>query len=37
MELIIKHEIKGRIRAHLPMKRMSFKEADTLEYYLQGL
>ena len=33
MDAIIKHEIKNRIRIHLPMKRMSFKEADTVEYY----
>ncbi|MBQ3913101.1 MAG: heavy metal translocating P-type ATPase [Lachnospiraceae bacterium] len=34
MRFTIKHEIKNRIRLHLPMKRMSFREADTLEYYL---
>lgn len=34
MKFIIKHEIRGRLRIHLPMKRMSFREADTLEYYL---
>ena len=34
MRFTIKHEIKGRIRVHLPMKRMSYEEADTLEYYL---
>ena len=36
MRYIIKHETKARIRVHLPMKRMTFREADTLEYYLQG-
>ncbi len=36
MKFIIKHEIPGRLRIHLPMKRMSFEEADTLQYYLQG-
>lgn len=30
----IKHEIKGRIRVHLVMARMSIKQADILEYYL---
>lgn len=35
MKFIIKHEIKNRIRIHLSMKRLSFKEADTLEYYLK--
>ncbi len=36
MNYKIKHEIKKRIRIHLLMDRMSFKEADTLEYYLNG-
>ena len=36
MEFTIKHEIRKRVRVHLSMKRMSFKEADTLEYYLKG-
>ncbi|MCR5054637.1 MAG: heavy metal translocating P-type ATPase [Lachnospiraceae bacterium] len=36
MDFIIKHESKNRLRVHLPMKRVSFKEADTLEFYLQG-
>ncbi|MCR5508775.1 MAG: heavy metal translocating P-type ATPase [Lachnospiraceae bacterium] len=35
MKFTIKHEIKNRIRIHLPMKRLSFREADTLEYYLK--
>ncbi len=35
MRFTIKHEIKNRIRFHLPMKRMTFREADTLEYYLK--
>ncbi len=30
----IKHEIRGRIRIHLMMSRMSIKQADILEYYL---
>lgn len=36
MKYTIKHEIKGRLRVHLHMQRMSFCEADTLEYYLKG-
>ena len=36
MKFIIKHEIKGRLRVHLPVKRLSFREADILEYYLNN-
>ncbi|MCR5322754.1 MAG: heavy metal translocating P-type ATPase [Lachnospiraceae bacterium] len=36
MKFTIKHEIKNRLRVHLPMRRMTFREADTLEYYLLG-
>ncbi|MCR5768291.1 MAG: heavy metal translocating P-type ATPase [Lachnospiraceae bacterium] len=36
MNYIIKHEINNRLRVHLIMKRMTFREADTLEYYLLG-
>ncbi|MBQ8956245.1 MAG: heavy metal translocating P-type ATPase [Lachnospiraceae bacterium] len=36
MKFVIKHELRGRIRIHIPMRRMSYKEADTLQYYLQG-
>lgn len=36
MKFTIKHELPGRMRVHLPMKRLSFKEADTLQFYLQG-
>ncbi len=35
MKFTIKHEIPGRIRIHFPMKCFSFREADTLEYYLK--
>ena len=35
MKYTIKHEIRSRIRVHLPMKRMTIREADTLDYYLQ--
>ncbi|MBR1854533.1 MAG: heavy metal translocating P-type ATPase [Lachnospiraceae bacterium] len=36
MRIIIKHEIKGRIRVHLVCKQMSAKEADTLKYYMEN-
>lgn len=36
MKFTIKHEIKNRMRVRLPMKRLSFREADALEYYLNG-
>ena len=36
MRFTIKHEIPGRLRVHFPMKYFSFREADTLEYYLKG-
>jgi len=36
MRFTIKHEIKNRIRVHLPMKSLSFREADTLDYYLKS-
>lgn len=34
MNFTIRHELKSRLRVHLPMKRLSFREADILEYYL---
>ncbi len=37
MKFTIKHEIDGRMRVHLVQKRMSFREADTLLYYLEHL
>ncbi|MCR5120298.1 MAG: heavy metal translocating P-type ATPase [Lachnospiraceae bacterium] len=37
MKIQIKHEIRNRLRVHLPMKRLSFTEADTLDDYLQSL
>lgn len=37
MKFIIKHELKGRIRLHIVQSRMSYKQADTLLYYLQSL
>lgn len=36
MKFIIKHESEKRIRVHLRMRRMTFREADTLDYYLKG-
>ncbi|MCR5594651.1 MAG: heavy metal translocating P-type ATPase [Lachnospiraceae bacterium] len=36
MKYTIKHETGSRMRVHLPMKRMTFREADTLDFYLQG-
>ena len=36
MNFTIRHELKNRIRLHLPMKRLSFREADIFEYYLRG-
>ncbi len=37
MKFIIKHQIKGRIRVHLNQKNMTFRQADTLLYYLENL
>ncbi|MBQ9991085.1 MAG: heavy metal translocating P-type ATPase [Lachnospiraceae bacterium] len=34
MKIKILHEIRGRIRVHLNYDKMSFREADILEYYL---
>ena len=34
MRFVIKHEIKGRIHIHVLQNRMSYEQADTLEYYL---
>ncbi len=36
MKVIIKHEIAGRMRLRFSEKRLSFKEADTLQYYLEN-
>ena len=36
MKFVIKHEIKGRLRIHILQSRMSFAQADTLQYYLDG-
>ena len=36
MRFAIRHEIRNRLRIHLCVKRLSFKEADILEYYLKS-
>ena len=36
MKFAIKHEIKGRIRVHLAQKRMTYRQADILQCYLEG-
>lgn len=36
MKFVVKHEVKGRIRVHFCQKRMTFEEADTLQYYLDS-
>lgn len=35
MKFTIKHESKGRIRVHAQQVRMTYQQADTLQYYLQ--
>ena len=37
MKFVIKHEIRGRIRAHLIGKAMSFAQADTLQYQFEQM
>lgn len=37
MRFVIKHEIRGRMRIHAVQEGMSYQEADTLAYYLNGL
>lgn len=36
MKFIIKHEIRGRLRVHVVQNRMTCREADILEYYLNS-
>lgn len=36
MKFKIVHEIKGRMRIHVAQRKMTFKEADILEYYLSN-
>lgn len=37
MKFVVKHEGKGRIRVHFLRYRMTYREADTLQYYLETL
>ncbi|MGN0159197.1 MAG: heavy metal translocating P-type ATPase [Brotaphodocola sp.] len=37
MKFKIEHEIRGRMRVRLLLKRMTAREADVLQYYLTGL
>lgn len=37
MKFIIKHEVKGRMRIHVLQDRMTYSQADTMLYYLNGL
>lgn len=36
MRFTIRHEIKNRLRVHYPMEHLTFREADTLEFYLNS-
>lgn len=36
MRFTIKHEMRGRIRVHVMQKRMTYRQADTLQYYLSS-
>ena len=36
MKFAIRHDIKGRIRVHFAQKRMTYREADILQYYLES-
>ena len=35
MKFLIKHDIKGRIRVQMCQTRMTFTQADMLQYYLE--
>ena len=37
MKFYIKHSTTGRLRVHMDMKHMSFKQADILEYYIKNI
>lgn len=37
MKFKVEHEIKGRMRVRIFQKKMTFEEADILQYYLDGL
>lgn len=37
MKFIIKNESKNRLRIHMAQSRMSFKQADILQYYIENI
>lgn len=37
MKFAVRHEIKGRIRIHICGKKLTCRDADILQYYLDGL
>ena len=37
MRFVIKNEIRGRLRIHLKQKRMTYEEADLLQYYMENV
>ena len=37
MKFVIKHEIKGRMRIHVLQDKMTFEQADILQYYFSNL
>ena len=37
MKFYIKHSMTGRLRVHMDMKHMSFKQADILECYIKNI
>ena len=37
MRFVIKNEIRGRMRIHLMQNRMSYEDADILQYYLESI
>ena len=37
MKFKIEHEIRGRVRLHICQKRMTYMQADQMEYFLNQL
>lgn len=37
MKFIIRHDIRGRLRVHFVQQSMTYRQADTLVYYLEGI
>ena len=35
MKFVIKHDIKGRIRVHFINGKMSYRDADIVQYYFE--